>query len=242
MMSASSTRDDLHASGAEGSLLFAGRYEIKALLGEGAYGTVYRATDTALGEDVALKVLRRDMIDAPGTIDRFRNEVRLARRVTHPNVARMFDIGEWQGERFLTMEFVDGTTLSRVVGREVPATHRLPLRRAVELLLPVCAGLAAAHAAGVIHHDLKPDNILVSESGRVVVTDFGIAGGFRCEQQGQVPRTPIGTPAYMSPEQVEAKVSCDGRSDLYQLGVMLFEHRSRPSSVAPLAVRGREEA
>lgn len=92
MTAAPSTREDLNTSGTEASPLFAGRYEIKALLGEGAYGTVYRATDTALGEDVALKVLRRDMIDAPGVIDRFRNEVRLARRVTHPNVARMFDV------------------------------------------------------------------------------------------------------------------------------------------------------
>jgi len=177
-----------------------GRYELLGLVGRGGMGTVYRARDRELGETVALKVLH----NAPGDrsiVERFRQEVRLARRVTHSNVARTFDIGEHGDIRFLTMEYVDGQSLSdRIRG----AGGVMAVSDVLHILLAVCDGLIAAHAMGVIHRDLKPDNVLVASNGRVVITDFGIArpeGGDATKTQGM----PIGTPAYMAPEQVEGR-------------------------------------
>ncbi len=203
----------------EGTTL-AGRYRLLALLGVGGMGSVYRAQDLELDETVALKVLRRDLATMPGILDRFRREVKLARKVTHPNVARTFDIGEHDGERFLTMELVEGESLGERLHRDT----RLPLEVAIEIAVAVCHGLSAAHAAGVVHRDLKPDNILLAKQGRVVITDFGIARAV-LERVGPV-RTSglaIGTPEYMAPEQVEASSNVDHRADLYALGVMLYE-------------------
>src|SRR6185437_12966516 len=126
-------------------------------------GSVYRARDTELDEVVALKMLSRDFVDAPGMLARFRQEVKLARRVTHLNVARTYDIGDHETQKFLTMEFIDGEALASLVERE----GALSARRTVEIALPICAGLDAAHSAGVIHRDLKPDNVLVARDGRV---------------------------------------------------------------------------
>jgi serine/threonine-protein kinase len=222
-------------SGKLGADLIGGRFEVLALLGAGGMGNVYRARDRLLGEVVALKMLRAELVDSPAALDRFHQEVRLARRVTHPSVARTFDIGEHGPQRFLTMEFVDGEALSTLLRREGP----LGIARLVELCLPICAGLAAAHAVGVVHRDLKPDNVLCGRDGRVVITDFGIArataGSDGVQRTGGLP---IGTPAYMSPEQVEGK-PVDGRADLYALGVMLFEMLtgSRPwTGENPMAV------
>jgi serine/threonine-protein kinase len=198
--------------------LIAGRYEILGLVGSGGMGTVYRARDKELDEIVALKVLRRELVEAPGMLARFRQEAKLARRVTHPNVARTYDIGEHEGEKFLTMEFVDGTSLGAVLAEQ----GKLPLGRAVEIGSAICAALAAAHAAGVLHRDLKPDNVLLAKDGRVVINDFGIARAFG---QG-APHTlghPIGTPAYMAPEQVEGRADLDARADVYALGAVLYE-------------------
>jgi serine/threonine-protein kinase len=197
-----------------------GRYQILGLIGSGGMGTVYRAHDLELDETVALKMLRVHLVDQPDVIERFRREVKLARRVTHPNVARTFDIGEHDGEKFLTMEYVDGPSLARIC-----QSGALPLGRIVEIATHVCAGLAAAHAAGVVHRDLKPDNVLVGNNGRVVITDFGIASAW---ELGSSARTigrgvPVGTPAYMAPEQVEEAETIDARADLYALGVMLYE-------------------
>ena len=197
----------------------AGRYEILGLLGAGGMGTVYKARDVELDEIVALKVLRRDLVDAPGMLERFRREVKLARRVTHKNVARAHDIGEHDGDKFITMEFIDGEALSRVLAR----TSRVPTRRAVELGLALCDALGAAHEAGVVHRDLKPDNVMIATDGRIVVTDFGIA---RAVEPGAAARTqgvPVGTPAYMAPEQVEGASDVDARADIYALGIMLYE-------------------
>jgi serine/threonine-protein kinase len=144
--------------------------------------------------------------------------VKLARRVTHPNVARTFDLGEHEGERFLTMEYIDGESLATRLACE----RQLPLAAVVEIASAICAGLDAAHAAGVVHRDLKPDNVLLGH-GRVVITDFGIA---RAQEPGSAAsRTavPLGTPAYMAPEQVEASPQIDARADVYALGAMLFE-------------------
>jgi serine/threonine protein kinase len=142
------------------SLLYGGRYELLELVGAGGAGTVYRARDVELDELVALKVLRKELVRSADTVQRFRSEVKLARRVTHRNVARMFDIGEHEGERFLTMEFVEGQMLSAQidagksgVGRPLPSELLLPIVK------QICAGLSAAHAVGVIHRDLKPDKV-----------------------------------------------------------------------------------
>lgn len=192
----------------------AGRYRIARWLGGGGMGRVYEALDTELGERVALKVLRAGLSD--DAIERFRREVRLTRRIQHTNVARMFDIGEHAGEKFLTMELVEGEPLSRRVGRPMPWPE---LKALAEQL---CAGLAAAHAAGVIHRDLKPDNVLVEgTTGRAVITDFGIARSMDDAGVTQV-GTVVGTPRYMAPEQLAGK-DVDARADLFSLGVMLFE-------------------
>jgi serine/threonine-protein kinase len=198
----------------------AGRYEVLSLLGSGGMGTVYRARDVELDELVALKVLRRELVDSPGMLARFRQEAKLARRVTHRNVARTFDIGEHDGEKFLTMELVDGEALSSVIARR----GRLPVAEVLHVVTEVCAGMSAAHSAGVVHRDLKPDNVLVARDRRVVVTDFGIAHAAAGAAGGAKTLGGIvGTPAYMAPEQVEGVAEIDARADLYALGAMIYE-------------------
>jgi serine/threonine-protein kinase len=183
----------------------------------GGMGSVYRVRDRELDEVVALKFLRRELLDDPAMLERFRQEVRLARRVTHANVARTFDIGEHAGERFLTMEYVEGESLAKRLAREGP----LSCHRTIEIALELCAGLGAAHAASVVHRDLKPDNVLLGKDGRVVITDFGIA---RSHREGAAHTVGmIGTAAYMAPEQVQERQDLDGRADLYALGVLLYE-------------------
>ncbi|MRG95247.1 protein kinase domain-containing protein [Polyangium spumosum] len=197
----------------------AGRYTLLGLLGVGGMGSVYRARDEELEEVVALKVLRQDLVNEPGMLERFRREVKLARRVTHKNVARVFDIGEHGADKFLTMEYVEGEPLHALVARQ----GAMSVARVVEIATSICAGLAAAHAAGVIHRDLKPENVLMARDGRVVITDFGIArmheGDGARTQAGAV----IGTPAYMAPEQVQGLEGIDARADIYALGAMLYE-------------------
>jgi eukaryotic-like serine/threonine-protein kinase len=200
--------------------VLAGRYAILGLLGAGGAGRVYRARDLELDEVVALKMLHRGLTEDPSALERFRREVKLARRVTHRNVARVFDIGEHDSDKFLTMEFVDGEPLSAVIARE----GALGPGRAIEIGQSVCAGLSSAHAAGVIHCDLKPDNVLLAKDGRVVVTDFGIAlalaaAGAAPDALGLV----LGTPAYMAPEQVEGRADADARADIYAFGALLYE-------------------
>jgi len=199
----------------------AGRYELLALLGSGGMGAVYKARDIALGEIVAVKVLRADLSADPAMIARFRQEVKLARRVTHANVARTFDIGEHGPHKFLTMELIVGSSLAALMRRD----GSLPVDRVVEIASGITAGLGAAHAAGVIHRDLKPDNVLLGDDGRVVITDFGIARVVDPAQHEAVKTigTPLGTPAYMAPEQVEGSPDIDARADLYALGAMLYE-------------------
>jgi len=193
--------------------LIAERYRIVRWLGGGGMGRVYEAFDIELDEKIALKVLRSNLSEL--ALERFRREVKLTRRIQHRNVARMFDIGEHAGEKFLTMELVEGEPLSRT---PLP----LPWDALKELALQLCAGLDAAHATGVVHRDLKPDNVLIERgTNRAVITDFGIARSgddISVTQVGSV----LGTPRYMAPEQLQG-LDVDARADLFSLGVMLYE-------------------
>ena len=196
--------------------LFADRYEIGQVLGRGGMGAVWSARDQALGETIALKVMRAGEAAAAQEVLRFRQEVRLARRVTHPNVARVFDIGEHAGLLYLTMELVPGETLRQLLRRE----GKVPVDRAIRVALALCDGLRAAHAAGVIHRDLKPANVMLGEGGRVVITDFGIARAI--DDSVGLTAGVVGTPSYMAPEQLVAG-AVDARTDIYALGLVLHE-------------------
>lgn len=195
-----------------GSLL-AQRYRIVSLLGRGGMGEVYRATDLLLAQTVALKFLPTAATTSEAALTRFRNEVRTARLVSHPNVCRVFDIGEAEGLTYLTMEYVDGEDLRSLLHR----IGKLPFDKALEIARKTCAGLAAAHDKGVIHRDLKPANIMLDGEGQVRITDFGLAG---FAEQFRDVRS--GTPAYMAPEQKAGK-EVTARSDIYALGVVLHE-------------------
>lgn len=197
--------------------LFAGRYELQRLVGKGAMGTVYQARDTLVGDVIALKTLDLGQGAGADVLERFRREVRLARRISHPHVARMHDLGEDSGRSYLTMEFIEGSDLKGLLERERPLTPA----RAARITLAVCEGLAAAHAAGVVHRDLKPGNVLVETSGRVVLTDFGIARAL-VETATAHTQGLVGTPMYMAPEQVSGG-TVDARTDLYAVGLMLYE-------------------
>lgn len=213
------------------------RYEIEALLGEGGMGAVYRARDLELDEVIALKTLRAEISSDPSAIERFRREVKLARKVTHPNVARTFDLGACEGFKFITMELIEGVSLASRV-----EAGPMSLSEALRVCGDIARGLVAAHSAGVIHRDLKPDNVLLAGASadgpltgqeRVVITDFGIARAAE-EREGSDERATaqrgaaltvgglVGTPAYMAPEQLMGETP-DGRTDVYALGAVLFE-------------------
>ena len=195
--------------------LIAGRYRIIALLGKGGMGEVYRADDLTLGQAVAMKFLPEEATSHEGMLERFKNEVRIARRVSHPNVCRVYDVGDVDGASFFTMEYVDGEDLASLLRR----IGRLPQDKAVEIARQICAGLAAAHAKGVLHRDLKPANIMLDGRGQVVITDFGLAG-VADDIRGTEIRS--GTPAYMAPEQIEGR-EVTLLSDIYALGLVLYE-------------------
>jgi tRNA A-37 threonylcarbamoyl transferase component Bud32 len=195
--------------------LLAGRYRIIALLGKGGMGEVYRADDLTLGQPVALKFLPEEASRDESLLERFRNEVRIARRVSHPNVCRVYDVGEVDGHTFFTMEYVDGEDLASLLRR----IGRLPPDKATDIARQLCAGLAAAHSKGVLHRDLKPANIMLDGRGQVVMTDFGLAG-LTDQIQGADVRS--GTPAYMAPEQLAGK-EVTAQSDIYALGLVLYE-------------------
>jgi predicted Ser/Thr protein kinase len=189
------------------------RYRIVTLLGRGGMGEVYRADDLLLEYPIAIKVLPQAASADANAISRLRNEVRIARQVTHPNVCRVYDIGEAEGLTFLTMEYVDGEDLASLLRR----IGKLPLDKGLEVARKLCAGLAAAHEKGVIHRDLKPANIMLDGKGHVRITDFGLAG-----LVDQIRDAGSGTPPYMSPEQLAGK-EVTARSDIYALGIVLHE-------------------
>jgi serine/threonine-protein kinase len=198
----------------------ADRYEIKALLGQGGMGVVYRAFDRQLGETVALKTLRPDLVTADSTtLERFKQEIRLARRITHRNVVRTHDLGEVDGMYFITMEYVAGTNLKELIRRR----GRLPVGATLTIGRQLCRALEVAHEQQVLHRDVKPQNIAVEPSGFIKVMDFGIArlmerSGEGLTQAGQA----IGTPEYMAPEQLMGQ-AVDVRADLYAAGAVLYE-------------------
>jgi predicted Ser/Thr protein kinase len=198
--------------------LVAARYEIRDRLGRGGMGAVYRAHDRVLDEDVALKVLREDAIDKHEATRRFRTEIKLARRVIHRNVCRIFEYGEDQGRRFISMELIEGTDLKRVI-----SAGSLPTDQAFSIAIQIAEGLDAIHGVGVLHRDLKTSNIMLDASGTVRLMDFGIAKHVDESATGATASgTIMGTPAYMSPEQARGE-KLDFRSDIYSLGVVIYE-------------------
>ena len=195
--------------------ILAERYRIVALAGRGGMGEVFRAEDLTLGQIVAMKFLPERLSQDAAALSRFHAEVRNARQVSHPNVCRVFDIGEADGTLFLTMEYVDGEDLASVVRR----IGRLSPDKATEIARQICAGLAAAHERGVIHRDLKPANVMLDGAGKIRITDFGLAG-LAVSIQGEEARA--GTPAYMAPEQLAGR-EVTTKSDIYSLGLILYE-------------------
>jgi len=226
----------------EPGTLLGGRYEIIAMLGLGGMGAVYKAYDRDIEREIALKVIRPDLASNPELLQRFKQELLLARQIAHKNVVRIFDVRESGGIKFITMEYIDGRDL-----RSLLAQHgKLPAAEALDIIHQACAGLAAAHEEGVIHRDLKPGNIMRDKNGRVVVMDFGLA---RTLEGGGMTQTGamLGTMEYMSPEQAKAE-TLDERSDLFTIGLILYElitgriPYAAESAIASLLKRTQERA
>jgi serine/threonine protein kinase len=191
------------------------RYRVLGLLGRGGMGEVYRAIDLKLNQGAALKFLPDAMANNPRLLERFHGEVRIARQVSHPNVCRVYDLGEIAGTPYISMEYVDGEDLGSLLRR----IGRLPGDKAIEIARKLCAGLAAAHAKGVLHRDLKPANVMIDGRGQVLIMDFGLAA-IADQVEGAEVRN--GTPAYMAPEQLDGREVTE-RSDIYSLGLVLYE-------------------
>ena len=217
-------------------MIVADRYRIVALAGRGGMGEVYRAEDLKLSQTVAVKFLPEQLTTDPSALERFHSEVRIARQVSHPNVCRVFDIGETDGVTYLTMEYVDGEDMASLIRR----IGRLSPDKATEIARQICAGLAAAHERGVIHRDLKPANVMLDSLGRARITDFGLAGVAASLQGAEVR---AGTPAYMAPEQLSGR-EVTLKSDLYALGLVLYElltgKRALDAATLPELIRLRE--
>ena len=198
---------------APGSIVV-GRYRLVALLGKGGMGEVYRADDLTLDQPVALKFLPEGVAANDARLAQFHNELRIARQVSHKNVCRLYDLGDTDGRRFLTMEYVDGEDLSASLRR----FGRIPPDKAIQIARQLCAGITAAHEKGVLHRDLKPANVMLDGNGDVRITDFGIATAAADAASGGV----VGTPHYMAPELLAGRAA-SAKSDIYALGLILFE-------------------
>jgi eukaryotic-like serine/threonine-protein kinase len=198
---------------------FGPRYRIEKLLGEGGMGRVYKAYDKELNRTIAIKVVRPGAMEEADALERFKQELVLASKISHKNILRIHDLGEVNGVKFITMAYVEGQDLHQIM-KDNP---KLPLERVLKFATQLAGALAAAHAENVVHRDLKPQNILVDRNDQVSISDFGLAKSFA---EGAVGMTQtgafLGTPRYMSPEQAEAKAA-DGRSDLYAYGLILYE-------------------
>jgi len=191
------------------------RYRVVSLLGRGGMGEVYGADDLKLGQRVALKFLPADRLKSASWRDQFYAEVRMARQVSHPNVCRVYDVGESGGLLFLSMEFVDGEDLASLLRR----IGRLPDDKAVEIAQQLCSGLAAAHRSGVLHRDLKPSNVMIDGKGFARITDFGLA---IAATEADLQSGPAGTPGYLAPELFNGGAP-SVQSDVYALGLVLYE-------------------
>jgi class 3 adenylate cyclase len=195
------------------------RFQVLSVLGSGGMGVVYKARDRELDDLVALKVLRRDLWGDRAQLERLKSELKLARKITHPNVLRTYDFGEMDRVAFISMEYVRGVTLRYMIDQ----SHRLPYSAALRLGKQLCAGLGAAHAVGVIHRDIKPENLILEPTGNAKLMDFGIARPVQRLQPGQTQAGFIvGTPQYLAPEQVQGG-DLDTRADIYSAGVVLYE-------------------
>ncbi len=201
---------------------FASRYEVKEILGQGGMGTVFKAVDRELGEVIAIKTLKQEFLkDDPTALERFKSEIRLARKVSHRNIVRTHDLGERDGVYFITMEYVEGTSLKQLVR----SRGRLPIAVALSVGKQLARALEVAHDQGIIHRDIKPQNMVVEADGVLKVMDFGIARlATRPQESGMTQAGAIiGTPEYMAPEQVTAGDAVDHRADLYAMGAVLYE-------------------
>ena len=199
--------------------LFAGRYQIIEELGHGGMGRVYRALDKKLNEEVALKLVRPEIAADRSTLERFHNELKLARKISHPHVGRMYELMEEKGTHFITMEYVPGQDLRGLIRQ----TGKLAIETAVSIAKQVCEGLGEAHKQGIVHRDLKPSNIIIDRAGSARIMDFGIARSLAVKSRTGA-GVMIGTPEYMSPEQAEMSgLDIDTRTDIYSLGVLLYE-------------------
>ena len=196
---------------------FVDRYEFIEELGKGGMGRVYKVFDKKINEEVALKVLKPEISDDKSNIERFSNELKIARKITHKNVCRMYDLNEKEGTHYITMEYVPGEDLKSLIRR----VRQLTAGTTISIAKQVCEGLAEAHRLGVVHRDLKPSNIMIDKEGNARIMDFGIARSLKTKRMTLEGMT-IGTPEYMSPERAEGK-EVDHRSDIYSLGVMLYE-------------------
>jgi serine/threonine protein kinase len=200
---------------------FASRYTIERTIGSGGMGTVYLAVDKAMGERIAIKTLNPKLLapdDTEAAMDRFRNEIRLARQISHRNIVRTHDIGSAEGIPFVTMEFVQGTTLRSVL----QARGSISVEATLAIGRQLAEALTCAHGEGIIHRDIKPENILIDATGTIKVMDFGIARFVDTASAQTQAGMVVGTPAYMAPEQLLSE-RVDARSDLYSAGVVLYE-------------------
>jgi serine/threonine-protein kinase len=211
--SAQKLLEELHGTHLLPGALMANRYEIMRELGRGGMGTVFEARDLVLDEPVALKVLAGPLDE--NQEKRFIQEIRLTRQINHPNIVRVHTFERWRELRFIVMEYIDGVDLRRWAEARRP----IPLGRAMEIVAGVAAGLAAAHRLGIVHRDVKPENVLLDSEGRPRLVDFGIArqGDVHLTREGLV----MGSPAYMAPEQIRGQAA-DQRADLYALGVLTY--------------------
>jgi len=215
------TEQRVQSAGIVPGTRFAGRYEVKEILGEGGMGTVFKAVDAELGEVIAIKTLRSDFLNAePTALERFKSEIRLARRISHRNVVRTHDLGENSGIYYITMEYVEGKSLKDLIR----ARGKLPLAITLSVGKQLARALEVAHEQGVIHRDIKPQNMVVEPDGVLKVMDFGIARLATRQPESGVTQagTAIGTPEYMAPEQLGGK-EIDARADIYAAGCVLYE-------------------
>ena len=223
-------------------MVFASRYQIIKTLGEGGMGAVYKARDMELEREVALKVIKPELANNPEILQRFKQELILARQVTDRNIIRIFDLGEAGGIKFITMEYIEGENLHQLLKQR----GKLEAAEAVDIMEQVAAGLAAAHREGIIHRDLKPGNIMRDANGRVVVMDFGLARTLRGDGMTQTGAM-LGTIEYMSPEQAQGK-ELQASSDIFTLGLILYELLAgitpfhAESAIASLVMRTQQRA